>query len=149
MLTTLLTTLISAALGGAGLWIVALFFPSVALLLKSALDFLRSPLGLIVAVVLAGLVLFCSGYVGGDMHGTNTTRAAWRADNIAKKAAADRLIAENKTRAAADADARISAINAFAKTLDEKVKRYESETADRAGMRLNADDVRGMRNGFR
>jgi uncharacterized membrane protein len=149
MLSGLFWTLAVPAIAGGGLWIAALFVPSIAILLKAALDFLRSPLGLIVAVIAAGLFLFSSGWIAGDIRGSNTTRAEWNADNAAKLAAARREIAENKLRAAADADKRLADLDAYAKTLEQKVATYERENPSRDGMLLTADDIRRMLNGFR
>ena len=72
-----------AGLAGAGgaAWIAALFVPSVAVTLKAAVDFVRSPVGTVAAAIVGGLVLYGAGYVSGDMDGTNRTRVAWRAAN--------------------------------------------------------------------
>jgi hypothetical protein len=144
MLTSLIWTLGGLVLSGGGIWLAAAFVPSFALLLKSAIDFVRSPIGTVIAAVAGGFLLFSAAWVSGDLHGTAQTRAEWRADNVAKKAAADRVIAENKLRATADADKRIASIEAFANTLAEKVKKYESETPVRDGMRLTGDDIRRL-----
>lgn len=149
MITSLVVTLITAAIGGGGVWLLALFVPSAALLLRAALDFLRSPLGLVIAVIAGGLFLFTSGWIGGDIHGTTATRAAWRADNAAKKAEAEREIATNKLRAAADADKRIAALDDYAKSLKARIETYERENPGRDGMRLSDDDVKRMRHGLK
>jgi hypothetical protein len=158
MLSALFWTLGSAGMAFGGIWIAALFLPSVAVLLKAALDFARSPLGMIIAVVAAGFFLFSSAWIAGDIHGTSGTRAAWHASDALKDAAALRLIEQNKAAAAAlveqnriaaaaDADKRIAAIDTIAKTLAEKVARYESEIKPGAGRRvLTGADIKWLQN---
>lgn len=145
MLTSLFWTLAGMIVTGGGVYVAAMFVPSVALVAKGVLDFARSPLGMIAAVIVAGFLLFSSGYVSGDIHGTNETRAAWRADNAARAAEAKRLLAENKLNAAADANARIAEIDGYAANLKRKVDDYEAQNAGRAMCRLTADDVRRLR----
>lgn len=131
-----------AIAGGGGLiYVAAMFVPSVAVLLKATLDFARSTIGALIILATAAFLLAAWMWVAGDLHGANTTRAAWRADNAAKAVEARRIIAENKLAAQIDADRRIGENDAAAATLAEKVRRYETEIADRPACRLAADDV--------
>lgn len=150
MLTSLFWVLGGFSGTGLGLYVLAMFVPSVAAVLRAALDFVRSPIGTACAIIVGGFLLASSMWVAGDIHGTNVTRAAWRADNARKKAAAEREIAENRIKAAADADLRIAGLDAYAKTLEKKVADYENQNPARHGMRLTDDDVRRLRqNDFR
>src|SRR5579872_1590247 len=120
MLATLLWSLGGLATAGGGLWVAALFVPTVAGLLKATLDFLRSPVGTLVVVGALGLFLFTSGWVGGDIHGTSTTRAAWRvADDAKARAEASRVLALRLTMQST-ASAALAADDAFTKSIDEK-----------------------------
>jgi hypothetical protein len=145
MLTSLFLTIGGFVLAGGGVWIAALFVPSAALLLKAALDFLKSPLGLVVAITVAGFVLFSSAWVSGDIHGVRATHAAWRKSDALKEAAAKRLIEQNREAAAADAEQRIAELAATAQSLAEKVARYESENKASHVCRLTGDDIRRLR----
>lgn len=135
MLATLLWSLGGLATAGGGLWIAALFVPTVAALLKSTLDFLRSPVGTLVAVGALGLFLFVSGWVGGDIHGTTATRTAWRAadDAKARAEAARELALKLKMQAAADTA--LGADDAFIKSIDQQVQKNETEQSDRPACR--------------
>jgi hypothetical protein len=135
MLTTLLLSVGGLVGTGVGAWIAAMFVPSFALLLKSALDFLRSPLGTLLGVGALCAFLFVSGWIGGDVHGTTATRAAWRAENTAREraqAARELTLHLNMRR---EADAAITADDQFGKSIDGKVQKNESENSDRSACR--------------
>jgi hypothetical protein len=127
----------AAGLFGSGtlLYVAAMFVPSVAALLKSALDFLRSPLGTILGVGALGVFLYVSGWIGGDIHGTRETRAEWRADTAAKeKAQAARELAL-RLEMKREAEAALATDAAFGKSIDEKVQKNEAENVDRSACR--------------
>src|SRR5882757_4703223 len=104
MMQSLFWTIGGLVIAGGGLWIAALFVPTIAVLLKAVLDFLRSPLGAILGIGALGVLLFSSGWIAGDIDGSGKTRAAWAADVAAKaKAAAEREVALRlEMKAAAD-----------------------------------------------
>lgn len=124
MLTSLFWTVAGLIMAGGGFWIAALFVPSVAIAFKATVDFLRSPLGAALALVALGFVLFASGFVSGDIHGTDTVRAEWRAAN---KAAAEAKVANEariKSIMVAEADRSIVSLDLFFQSIDAKAKNY-------------------------
>jgi hypothetical protein len=134
------------SLGGLGLlgggWVVAaLFFAPAASLLKSTLDFLRSPLGTALGVLALALFLHVAGWIAGDIHGAGEVRAAWKADTAARVAAeADReaaLRAEMKRTA----DAGVSVDLSYSRNIDQKVQDYVAKTPAVACRRATRDDV--------
>jgi hypothetical protein len=144
----LLTALFSGGglvLAGLGAWIASMFVPSFALLLKSALDFLKSPIGNVVAIGALMLFVFSSAWVGGDLHGTSETKAAWKAD-ITKQAieAAAREDALRKQMKAL-ADGAIDADGGFGKQIDNEVSSYAKNSVKRPQCRASSDDVRRLR----
>jgi hypothetical protein len=134
------------SLGGLGLlgggWLVAaLFFAPAASLLKSTLDFLRSPLGTALGLLGLALFLHVAGWIAGDVHGSNKTRAAWRAE-IAERdqAEADREAALRiEMKRAADAGVSVDLI--YSHSIDQKVQGYVAQTPAVACRRATRDDI--------
>jgi hypothetical protein len=144
MLTTLLVSggVLFTAFGG--LWIAALFLPAVATLLAAALNFAKSPIGMVLAIAALAFFAFSSGWVGGDIHGTSATKAEWKADTDARvKAEALReakLLSDMKATAGSGwADDLV-----FSKSIDGKVQTYVAETPIAACRRATSDDVRRL-----
>ncbi len=135
-----------AGLAGAGgaAWIAALFVPSVAITLKTAVDFVRSPVGTVAAAIVGGLVLYGAGYVSGDMEGTDKTRAAWRAANVEADLAAKRRDALIKAKVAADADAASARLESDDKITDQGVSENEKPNPGRPECRATGDDIRRL-----
>lgn len=145
MLISLFWTLAGLVTAGGGLWVAALFLPQLALLLKAALDFLRSPLGTILGVIALGVFLFASGWVSGDIHGTSATKAAWRAADAARAKADELRDAALKAKMKREADAAIATDDTFTKSLDQQVQKNESENSDRpACRRATGDDIKRL-----
>lgn len=144
MLATLLFSVGGLVAAGGGLWVAALFVPPLAALVKSTLDFLRSPIGTLAGVGGLCLFLFLSGWIGGDVHGSRATRAAWAADVAAKsKAAAEREIAlrlEMKKLA----DGVLTIDGAFSTHIDDEVKTYVPQNPIADCRRATGDDVRRL-----
>lgn len=141
MMQSLFWTIAGLVMAGGGLWIAALFVPTIAVLLKAALDFLRSPLGAILGVGALGFLLFSSGWIAGDIDGSGTTRAEWAADVAAKaKAAAEREVALRLEMSAA-ADAATATDQTFTKSIDEKVDSYVAKNPVRPECRATRDDI--------
>lgn len=141
MLTSLFVTLagLIGALGG--VWILALFVPTVAAVLKSTLDFVRSPLGQLLAVLALGLLLFSSGWISGDVHGSGQVRAAWRADIAAREAAEARREAALREEMSRFAGNGVSLDLSFSHSIDQKVQTYVAKTPDVACRRATRDDI--------
>jgi hypothetical protein len=127
--------------GGGGLWIAALFLPTVATLLASALNFAKSPIGMVLAIGALVMFAFSSAWVGGDLHGTNTTRAEWRADTAVKaKVAADREAAlRSEMQTLADAGLKVD--GEFGKQIDNEVSTNVAKAPKRLECRASGDDV--------
>jgi hypothetical protein len=146
MITSLIVSLVGLFGSGAAIYVASMFVPSLALLLKSVLDFLRSPLGTILGVIGLGLFLYVSGWIGGDISGSRSTRAAWVADNVAKEraqAAREALLRATMKR---EAEAAILADEAFGNSIDQKVQKNVSENTDRAACRgATAGDIGRLR----
>lgn len=141
MLLSLLLTVGGLIGAGGGLWVAALFVPTVAGVLKSALDFLRSPFGTVLGVLALALFLYVSGWIGGDLHGAREVRAAWKAD-IALRVAAE---TERETDLRAEM-ARIAGNSAsfdltFSHSIDQKVQTYVAQTPAVACRRATRDDI--------
>lgn len=126
---------------GGGLAVAALYVPTVASLMKAALDFLRSPLGTALGIIALALFLYGSGWIGGDIHGAREVHAAWKADVLARAAAeADResaLRAEMQRTAAAG----VSVDLTYSRSIDQKVQDYVAKTPAVACRRATRDDV--------
>ncbi|HGW6372435.1 TPA: hypothetical protein ACNHTT_004664, partial [Escherichia coli] len=122
----------------------ALFVPSVAVTLKAAVDFVRSPVGTVAAAIVGGLVLYGAGYVSGDMEGTDKTRAAWRAANVEADLAAKRRDALIKAKVAADADAASARLESDDKITDQGVSENEKPNPGRPECRATGDDIRRL-----
>ena len=144
MLASMFWTLAGLATAGGGLWIAALFVPTVATLLKAAFDFLKSPLGTALGLLGLVAVLYVAGWIAVDVHGTSATKAAWRADVTAKaKAAADReaaLQVEMKRLA----DQVLGFDGKSTKQLDDEVANYVAKTPNVACRRATDADVRRL-----
>lgn len=144
MLISLFVTIAGLVGSGLGLWVAALFVPTLAMLLRAALDFLRSPLGMLLGAMALGLFLFSSGWIGGDVHGSAATRAAWRADVAARaRAAAERELAL-RTDMKAIADRVLTYDDKSSKQLDDEVSSYVAKTPDVACRRATDADVRRL-----
>jgi hypothetical protein len=144
MLTSLFVTLAGLAGAGGGLWVAAMFVPTVAALLKAALDFLKSPLGTVLGLIGLVAVLYVAGWVGGDLHGASATQAAWRADVAAKeKRAAERELAL-RTEMKALADRVLTFDGASSKQIDDKVASYVAKTPFSPECRATDADVRRL-----
>jgi hypothetical protein len=141
MIASLLLSLGIPALLCGGWFAAAMFFAPAAAVLKSTLDFLRSPLGTAIGVIALALFLYVAGWIGGDVHGSNATRAAWRADISARELAeADRegaLRAEMKRAGAAAVSVDLS----YSRNIDQKVQDYVAKTPAVACRRATRDDV--------
>lgn len=137
------------SLGGIGL-IVAMFafgIP-VALLLARAvdlfralLDFLKTPVGQAVAVILIIVLAF----VGGDVHRTRLDAQRWAAKERAAEVARVQREDDLKKRVAQEAAARIAEIQKQAEALQDEVNEYEKTLANRAACVATPDDVRRLR----
>lgn len=144
MLATALWSAGSLILGLGGVWIAALFIPSVAVTLKAVLDFARSPIGQILALIALVLFVFVSAWIGGDIHGTNVTKAEWKADRLARaKAEADRTAQLNATMRST-VEAKLAADQVFSLSIDEKVKTYVPHFPANAACRATRDDIRWL-----
>ncbi|WP_315806988.1 MULTISPECIES: hypothetical protein [unclassified Bradyrhizobium] len=144
MLWHLFWTVTGAALACSGLWIAALFVPSAAIVLKAALDFLRAPIGQILAGLAAFLLWSGFIYAEGDVHGANATRAEWRAADAAAEAAAHKRDALIKAAVASATDRAVADIAASDKSLDQKVEQYGKANSGRPECRATADDIRRL-----
>lgn len=98
-------------------------------LLASVARFFSSPIGKAVGVVLVGLSLF----VAGDWHRARVDRAAWAAKVEASKQDAAKRDAEIQRKAAAEAAASISTIQAEADRLKTQVASYEAYITSHGG----------------
>ena len=125
MLKSLLWTMAGLVTAGGGLWVAALFIPSVAAVASSTLRFLSSPFGMVCGAIAAALVIYGAGWIGGDIHGTGKTRAAWIAANhIAdRKAAARDAAIDSSARAGVDKE--IAAEDRETAALKGRVSDYE------------------------
>ena len=77
---------------------------------------------MLIGAVALGLVLFVSGWIGGDLHGTEETRAAWRAanDKAAREAIARDASIARQARASVDGE--IAMLSDVTNSLSEKVQ---------------------------
>jgi hypothetical protein len=148
MLTSLIVTAAGVVGSGAGIYIAAMFVPTFAALLKSTLDFLRSPVGMIAGAMVGAFLLYSAGWVGGDIHGTNKTRTAWRAARVAAEKAWTIREAVIRRDMRAEADSRLAAIGKDEKSIDVKEKRYEDSTVGPA-YPATADDIKRLYYGIR
>ena len=144
MLASLLWWIAGLAGAGGAAWIAALFVPSVAVTLKAAVDFVRSPVGTVAAAIVGGLVLYGAGYVSGDMDGTNRTRVAWRAANAKADQAAKARDALIKRKVAADAEAATARLQTDDKITDQGVSENEKPNPGRPECRATGDDIRRL-----
>jgi hypothetical protein len=144
MLTSLFVTLAGLVGAGGGLWVSALFVPQIAALLKAALDFLKSPLGTVSGLLALVAVLYVAGWIGGDVHGANATRAAWRADVAAKeKRAAERELAL-RVEMKELADRVLTYDDKSTKQIDDEVASYVAKTPVSPECRATDADVRRL-----
>lgn len=125
MLKSLLWTLAGFVTAGGGLWVAALFIPSVAAVVSSTLRFLSSPFGMVCGAIVAALVIYGAGWVGGDIHGTGKTRAAWIAANVVADRKAAARDASIDVIARAGVDKEIAAEDRETAALNRKVSDYE------------------------
>ncbi|WIG52466.1 MAG: hypothetical protein OJF48_003385 [Afipia sp.] len=146
MLTSLFWTVAGLIGAGGGFWIAALFVPSIAVAFRATVDFLRSPLGAALAIIALGFVLFASGYVSGDIHGTDATRAEWKAANAKAAEAKAANEARIKSIMVAEADRSIVSLDLFFQSLDAKVKNYADHKPGDAlsCRRATRDDIRRL-----
>jgi len=145
MIGSLLLSLgVPVALGGAW-WVAALFYVPAASLLKSVLDFLRSPLGTAIGVLALALFLHVSGYIAGDIHGAAEVRASWRADNEAKAIAAAKRSLALAVEMKGIVDAASGYDDQFGKIIDQKVHDYVAKTPAVACRRATRDDIDRLR----
>ena len=146
MLQSMLWTLAGLVTAGGGIVATALFVPSFALFLKAALDFLRSPIGIIVGGIAGAFLIYAAGWIGGDLHGTNTTRAAWRKAQVAAAEAKARSEAAIGREMKADVDAQLEALDRYNKTNDAGVQKHASDNPKTCPCRrATADDIRRLR----
>ncbi|WP_022721611.1 hypothetical protein [Rhodopseudomonas sp. B29] len=145
MLISLLTTVAGLATGGGGLALAAMYLPSVAFGLKTAIEFLRSPLGQIAGAAALAFVLFASGYVSGDIHGSAEVRAAWRDADALRLAAQRQREAAAKAAARTETDLAITAIERHADAMQTKVSDYAKATDGKACRLATDDDIRRLR----
>lgn len=141
MLLSLFWTLAGLVAGGGGLGLAALYVPTVGALLKSALDFLRSPLGTAIGILAGVVILYGAGYIAGDIHGAGEVRGAWKADT-AKRIAAETnretwLAAEMKRFASAGVTVDLT----YSRSIDQKVQDYVAKTPAAVCRRATRDDV--------
>lgn len=141
MLSTALWSAGSLIAGLGGLWVAALFIPTVAITLKAVLDFLRSPIGQIVALIALLLFVFVSAWIGGDIHGTRETKAAWTADRLARAKAESDRTEQLKVTMKAEAEARLAADQVFSLSIDAKVKTYVPHFPANAACRATRADI--------
>lgn len=145
MLHSLFWTLAALVGVGGGLFLAAMFLPAVALVLKAMLDFARSPLGQLLAVIALGLFLFSSGWISGDLHGDGKVRAAWRADTAAREVAEakrEEALREEMSRFAGNG---VSLDLSFSHSIDQKVQTYVAKTPDVACRRATRGDIDRLR----
>jgi succinate dehydrogenase/fumarate reductase cytochrome b subunit len=141
MIASLFLSLGGLGLLGGGLFVASMFFAPAASLLKSTFDFLRSPLGQALGVIALGLFLHVAGWIAGDVHGSNATRAAWRADNLAKAEAAATREAALRSEMKRIAGAGVSVDLAYSRSVDQKVQDYVAKTPAVACRRATGDDI--------
>lgn len=144
MIASMLWTLAGLVGAGGGLWVAALFLPTVAALLKAALDFLKSPLGTALGLLGLVAVLYVAGWVAGDIHGTRATKAAWRADVAAKVKASAAREAALQVEMKRLADQVLGFDGKSTKQLDDEVSSYVAKTPDVACRRATDADVRRL-----
>lgn len=144
MLASLFWTLAGLVGAGGGLCVAALFVPTVATLLKAALDFLRSPLGTVLGAIALALFLYVAGWIGGDIHGAAEVRADWRADIAARVKAEALREAALRAEMTRTADAGAAVDVSFSNSIDQKVKAYVAKTPLRPECRATRDDVRRL-----
>lgn len=145
MLTSLIVTAAGVVGSGAGIYVAAMFIPTFAALLKSTLDFLRSPVGMIAGAMVGAFLIYSAGWVGGDIHGTNKTRAAWRAARVqAEKAWVLREAGFRREMQAAVARV-LDGIRKDDNATDKREKDYEASTGKpgRSGY-PTADDIKRL-----
>jgi hypothetical protein len=141
MIAPLFLSLGGLGLLGGGWFVAALFFAPAASLLKSTLDFLRSPLGTALGVIALALFLYVAGWIAGDVHGSNATRAAWRADVAAKAKAADDREAALRAEMRGVAAVGIAVDLSYSRSIDQKVHDYVAKTPAVACRRATRDDI--------
>ncbi|WP_316234953.1 MULTISPECIES: hypothetical protein [unclassified Bradyrhizobium] len=128
MLASLLWTLAGLLGAGGMLGVAAMFVPTVAVVLKSALDFLRSPLGEALGLLALVALLWAGGWIAGDMHGAGEVRAAWRADIALRTAAEAKREADLREEMARVAGNGAAFDLSFSNSIDQKVQTYVAKT---------------------
>jgi hypothetical protein len=141
MITSFFVTLAGLVGVGGVASLGAFFVPTVAALLKSALDFLRSPFGMVVGVLALVGIVHVSGWIGGDIHGSNKVRAAWRADTEAQARAALSRELALQAEMKSFADRGVALDLTFSKSIDQKVQDYVAKTPSLACRRATRDDI--------
>lgn len=141
MIVSLLWTLAGLIGAGGGLGVAALFVPSVAAILKSALDFLRSPLGTMLGAIALALFLYGAGYIGGDIHGAGEVHAAWKADTAARVTAEANREAALRAEMQRAAGAGASVDLTYSRSIDQKVQGYVAQTPAVVCRRATRDDI--------
>lgn len=141
MLVSLLLTLGGIVGTGGGLAVAAMFVPTVAAILKSVLDFLRSPLGTVLGILAGVVILYGAGYIAGDMHGDGEVRAAWKADTALRVAAEQRREADLRDEMARVAGNAASFDLTFSHSIDQKVQTYVAKTPAVDCRRATRDDI--------
>lgn len=144
MLASLLWTLAGLVGAGGGVGLAALFVPSVAAILKSVLDFLRSPLGTMLGGIALVLFLYASGYIAGDMRGDAGVRAEWKADIAAREKAEAAREAALRNEMELLAGRVLANDEAFGKHIDNEVHAHVAQNAKRPECRATDDDVRRL-----
>jgi len=144
MLQSLFWTAAGLTGAGGGLALVAMFSPAAALVIKAALDFLRSPLGMIAGALAIGFVLFASGYVSGDLHGAGQVRRAWRLSDALIASKMKERAAAAKATAAAETNLAITAIERHADINERKVSDYAKSHPGGDCRSATGDDVRRL-----
>lgn len=141
MLASLFWTLAGLTGAGGGLGLAAFFVPSIAAILRSVFDFLRSPLGTVIGILVGVVILYGAGYVAGDIHGDGKVRAAWKADTdrrVAAEAAREAALRAQMARVVHEG----AALDlTFSQSIDQKVHAYVAKTPALNCRRATRDDV--------
>jgi len=144
MLVSLLLTLAGLTGTGGILAVAAFFVPSIAAVLKSVFDFLRSPLGTMLGAIVLALFLYGAGYIAGDIHGDREVRVAWRAETAARKAAEAERAAKLSDEMARIAGNALSFDATFSHSIDQKVQAYVAKTPAVECRRATDDDIKRL-----
>src|SRR4051812_6946387 len=129
MMTSILITAAGFVGTGGGIYVAGMFISTLAALLKSTLGFLRSPAGMVAGAFAGACVLYVAGWVGGDLHGTNKTRAEWRAARVLAEKAWLQREATIRQEMRGVADRGLSEIGNDDNAIDKREKDYEASSA--------------------